>query len=131
MTIEGLAHSEVTEKIIGGAYEVYNELEFGFLESVYKKSLALVLAESGLVVIKESEINIVFRGQPVGHFFADLFVEQKVIVELKSVRQLSEMHEVQLVNYLTASKITVGLLINFGPQGVEVKRKVKDLPNHA
>ncbi len=123
-----LLHSEVTEKIIGGAYEVYNELGFGFLESVYQKSLAIVLKEQGIRVELESHIAVHFRGSQVGTFVADMLVAGNVIVELKSVRQLVDKHEVQLVNYLTATRIAVGLLINFAPNGVEVRRKVKTLP---
>lgn len=125
MSHESLEHAEITEKVIGGAYEVYNEIGFGFLESIYQKSLAITLMERGLQVELEAAINVHFRGQEVGHFFADLLVENKVIVELKSVRQLASKHEVQLVNYLAATNITTGLLINFGPQGVEVKPKSK------
>lgn len=120
-------YADITEKIIGSAYEVYNELGFGFLESVYKNSLEIVLQESGLSVNLEAAIDVAFRGRRVGNFFADLLVEEKVIVELKSVRQLVEKHEVQLVNYPSATALPVGLLINFGPDGVDVKRKVKDL----
>lgn len=125
------AHSELTEQIIGAAYEVYNEIGFGFLESVYQKSLAIVLRERGFQASIESAIDVYFRDQQVGHFFADLLVENKVIVELKSVRQIIDKHEVQLVNYLAATGIDVGLLINFGPKSVEVKRKVKDLSSYS
>jgi len=128
MTAANFACGDITEKIIGGAYEVYNEIGFGFLESVYQKSLAIVCAESGLRSDLESKVKVYFRKHEVGDFSADLLVEEQVIVELKSVRKIVDKHEVQLVNYLTATGIDVGLLINFGPDGVEVKRKVRRLP---
>ena len=127
MSTSGFAHAELTEQVIGCAYEVFNELGFGFLESVYQNSLTIVLRERGLSATVESQIDVYFRGKQVGHFLADLLINEKVIVELKSVRQLLEKHEVQLVNYLNATGIEVGLLINFGPTGVEIRRKVRDL----
>jgi GxxExxY protein len=118
---------EITKEIIGAAYAVYNEMGFGFLESIYESCLVLELTERGLIAESQKPIKVYFRGNVVGHFEADLLVNELVIVELKSVRQLIEAHEVQLVNYLVATKIPVGLLINFGPSGVEVKRKVREL----
>jgi GxxExxY protein len=122
-------HLELTKEIIGAAYAVYNEMGFGFLESVYESCMVIELTERGLVVQVQKPIEVRFRGQAVGHFDADLLVNDIVIVELKSVRQLIEAHEVQLVNYLVATQRPVGLLINFGPEGVDVKRKVHDLPS--
>jgi GxxExxY protein len=118
---------EITREIIGAAYAVYNEMGFGFLESIYETCMMLELQERGLVAESQKAIKVNFRGTVVGHFEADLLVNDSVIVELKSVRQLIEAHEVQLVNYLVATKIPVGLLINFGSNGVEVKRKVREL----
>jgi GxxExxY protein len=124
-----MEHSELTEEIIGAAYAVYNEMGFGFLESVYESCMVIALTERGLLAQVQQPIEVRFRGQPVGHFDADILVNDVVIVELKSVRQLIEAHEVQLVNYLVATRRPIGLLINFGPQGIEVKRKVRELPS--
>jgi GxxExxY protein len=123
-----LPHSELTEQVIGAAYEVYNELGFGFLETVYEKSLLIALRDRGVDAIAQKPIDVWFRGEVVGNYVADLVVGDSVLVELKSVRTLIEAHEVQLVNYLVATGTPVGLLINFGPDNVDVKRKVKRLP---
>lgn len=124
-----LPHSELTEQVIGAAYEVHNELGFGFLETVYEKSLVIALRDRGVDVIAQKPIDVRFRGEVVGSYVADLVIGDSVLVELKSVRALIEAHEVQLVNYLVATGTPVGLLINFGPDNVEVKRKVKRLPS--
>lgn len=122
-----MEHEELTRQIIGCAFTVYNTMGFGFLESVYEKCMLVELAESNLSVIAQHPIKVHYKKDIVGKFIADLFVEQAVIVELKSVRQLNKIHEMQLVNYLVATGKPVGLLINFGEKGVEVKRKVKTL----
>jgi GxxExxY protein len=118
----------LTREIIGAAYAVYNEIGFGFLESVYQSCMAIELTERGLVVEGQKPINVYYRGRLVGYFQADLLINDSVIVELKSVRQLVEAHEVQTVNYLAATGKPVGLLINFSNDGVIVKRKVRELP---
>ncbi len=118
-------HDKLTEKIIGCAFQVYNRLGFGFLESVYKKSLLIELAQNGLAASEEVPITVFYENQPVGEFYADILVENLVILELKSIQKLAVPHEVQLVNYLVATKKDVGLLLNFGPSGVEVKRKYR------
>ena len=120
-------HSDLTEKIIGCAYRVYNTLGSGFLESVYEKCLIIEAEKYGLSVEAQKPINVYYDGQNVGSFVADLIVDDKVVIELKAVRKLVVAHEVQLVNYLTATKIPVGLLINFGETKVEVKRKFLSL----
>ena len=107
-------HSEITEKIIKAFYEVYNELGSGFLESVYEAALSIVLKEYGLMVECQKEIPVIFRGQNLGLFRADLVINDKVILELKAAKTLSPVHEAQLLNYLKATDIEVGLLINFG-----------------
>ncbi len=114
-----------SQTIIGAAYQVHNTLGFGFLESVYEKSLAIELRELGIPFKTQSPITVRYAGQTVGEFVADLLVDNELIVELKSVSQLTKQHEVQLVNYLAATGIEVGLLINFGPLKVEVKRKYR------
>jgi GxxExxY protein len=118
---------ELTEKVIGAAYRVYNVLGHGFLESVYEKSLLLELIEAGLRCESQKSLRVHYRGKIVGDFYADLLVEETLIVELKSVQKLSQVHEVQLVNYLTVTGLELGLLLNFGEGGVEVRRKVRVL----
>jgi GxxExxY protein len=111
-----LKHADVTERIIGVFYDVYNELGFGFLESVYEVSMVIALEEAGLKVSRQTPIPVWFRGQQVGTFFADLMVNDQVLVELKTARTLEPAHEAQLLHYLRATEIEVGLLLNFGPQ---------------
>jgi len=114
----------LTERIIGCAYAVHQTLGPGFLEKVYENALRIELEEAGLSVAQQNPVPVEYRGRVVGDFFADLIVERRVIIELKAVQQISKEHEVQLVNYLTATGIDDGLLINFGPS-VEVKRKFR------
>ena len=120
-----MEYEEITRKIIGAAYKVYNQLKFGFLESVYKKAMTIELSKDDLKVEPEKPLKVYYDNQVVGDFFADLFVEETVVVELKSVENLTKAHEVQLVNYLNCLEKDIGLLINFGPSGVEVKRKYR------
>ena len=98
---------------------------FGFLESVYQKAMIIELAKHGLKVESEKPLQVFYNDQVVGEFKTDLFVENEVVVELKSLQNLAKSHEVQLVNYLNGLRKEVGLLINFGPSGVEVKRKYR------
>jgi len=107
-----LKHNELTEIIIGTFYEVYNELGFGFLESVYENSMRSALMAKGLPVRQQAPVAVWFRGEIVGDFKADLVIEEKVILELKSVRVFDESHKTQLLNYLRATEIEVGLLLN-------------------
>ena len=116
---------ELTHKIIGCAYKVFNELGFGFLESVYKKAMIIELSKSRLKVESEKLLKVYYDNKVVGDFYIDLYIEDKVIVELKSVQNIVKNHEVQLVNYLNVLKKDIGLLINFGPSGVDVKRKYR------
>jgi GxxExxY protein len=120
-----LEYEGITHKIIGCAYTVYKELGFGFLESVYRKAMVIELAKSALKVEEEKPLQVYYDDRVVGDFKADLFVEETVVVELKSVQCVVKEHEVQLVNYLNAVKRKIGLLINFGPSGVEIKRKFR------
>jgi GxxExxY protein len=122
-----MQHQELTERIIGCAYRVYNKIGFGFLESVYENCMMIELKKAGLRAESQHPITVYYDDEVVGDFEADLFVEDKVIVELKAVRQLAPTHEVQLVNYLVATRTDVGLLLNFGEQEVDVKRKVRQL----
>jgi GxxExxY protein len=118
-----LKHKELSEKIIAAAYNVHKELGYGFLEKVYKNALAIELGEAGLKYAVETPLNVKYHNIVVGDYFADIIVDDKIIVEVKAVSKLEPVHEVQLVNYLKATGIEVGLLINFG-QSVEVKRRV-------
>lgn len=122
-----MEHEELTHRIIGCAYQVYNQLGFGFLESVYKKAMILELVKNDLRAEEEKHLKVYYDDQVVGDFYADLFIEDEIIVELKSVQNIIKEHEVQLVNYLNVLKKEVGLLINFGPSGVEIKRKYRSL----
>ena len=122
-----MLNKEITEKIIGCAYRVYNMMGFGFLESVYEKCLLIELRKAGLQAESQQAIIVRYDGEIVGEFFADIVVENNIILELKSVRMIIKAHEVQLVNYLVATGKPVGLILNFGETKVEVKRKVRDL----
>ncbi len=124
--LKKMEFEEITHKVIGAAYSVYNQLGFGFLENVYKKAMALELDKLSLNVESEKPLTVYYDDQVVGEFYIDLYVESAVLVELKSVQNLAKSHEVQLVNYLNGLKKEVGLLINFGPAGVEVKRKYRN-----
>jgi GxxExxY protein len=104
----------LTQQIIGIFYDVYNELGHGFIESVYEKAFAFAMLQNGLHVLTRIEIPVWFRGKKVGEFVADMLVEQSVIIELKACRNLDSAHEAQLLNYLRATEIEVGLLLNFG-----------------
>jgi GxxExxY protein len=114
MHVETGLHAEITRKIIGAGKVVFRELGFGFLEKVYENALAVELIRQGLRVQQQVPIRVYYQGELVGVFEADLLVEGLVIVELKAIETLAKVHEVQLVNYLRATEIEVGLLINFG-----------------
>jgi GxxExxY protein len=120
-----LRHENITENIIGAAYEVHNTLGTGFLEKVYENALAIELRHIGLRIEQQYPIRVSYKGEIVGDYTADIVVEDKVVVELKAVNTLDPIHEVQLVNYLKATGVEVGLLINFG-KSVDVRRKIFD-----
>jgi len=117
-----MKHEEITKKIIGCAFEVSNELGAGFLESVYEKALVIALEQKGLSAQPQQPIKVMFRQKCVGAFYADIFVEDKVIVELKAVKSIAPEHQAQIINYLNATGIEVGLLINFGNPKLEYRR---------
>jgi len=119
-----LLEKELTEKIIGSCFEVSNELGNGFLESVYRKALLIALRQLGLKADEEVPLKVSFRNQIVGDFYADILVDDRLVIELKAVKTLTAEHEAQLMNYLKATGIKVGLLINFGKTKVEWKRIV-------
>ena len=122
-----MKHKELTGKIIECAYKVNNILGFGFLESVYQNALLIQLQKCGLKAEKQRSVKVFYDGQIVGDYIADIIVEGKIVLELKSVKELHPAHEAQLINYLKATGIEVGMLINFS-ESVEIKRKVFDAP---
>ncbi len=125
-----MEYEELTHSIIGCAYKVFNKLGFGYLESVYRKAMVIELTRAGHKVEEEKYLVVYYdQGEELGGFSADLFVEDIVVVELKSVQHIIRDHEVQLVNYLNGLRKDIGLLINFGPSGVEVKRKFRNPKN--
>jgi GxxExxY protein len=109
-----LKHSELTDRIIGVFYDVYNELGHGFLESTYAEAMVMALKESGLMAAREVPVPVWFRENKVGQYFADLLVSNAVLLELKAARTLDRAHEAQLLHDLRATEIEVGLLLNFG-----------------
>jgi len=117
-----MIHEEITEKILKACFEVSNELGNGFLESVYEKALMIVLTEMGLKIQTQVPLKVMFRGQTVGEFFPDIIVEDLVIIELKAVKALAPEHLAQVMNYLKATRIEVGLLVNFGSTKLEYRR---------
>jgi GxxExxY protein len=120
-----MKHEELTEKVIGVFYAVYNELGYGFVESVYEESFAIALIEAGFKVEKQRAIEVWYHGKLVGAFKADLIVNDTILVELKAASCLEKSHEAQILNYLRATTFEVGLLLNFGPRP-NVKRKIFD-----
>ena len=116
-------HSDLTKKIIGCFYGVYHSLGYGFLEKVYENSLALELKQNGLFTVQQMPIKVSYKEQPVGDYFADLVVENKIILELKAQEVLVPENEAQLLNYLKATEYEIGLLLNFGKKP-EIKRRI-------
>ena len=122
-----MLHEEITDEIISAYYKVYNKLGYGFLEKVYENAMFIELKKRNLHVEKQNSIVVYYEGENVGNYFADLIVSKKIIIELKAAESLKEEHEAQLVNYLRATDIEVGLLLNFG---VKPKIKRKIFENH-
>src|SRR5262245_997173 len=118
-------YAAVSEQIIRAFYAVYNTLGYGFLEKVYINALLLGMKKLGLSVAKEVAIDVVYAGEVIGQYFADLVINGVVIVEVKAAKAIAEEHEAQLLNYLKATRFEVGLLLNFGPKA-EIKRKAFD-----
>ena len=118
-------HADLTEQIIGAFYAVYSVLGYGFLENVYVKALMLELQKRGLKVRDEFPIRVYYDGQLIGEYFADIVVNEMVILEIKAAKALATEHEAQLLNYLKATPHEVGLLLNFGPKP-ETKRRAFD-----
>jgi len=118
-------HSDLTEQIIGAFYAVYSVLGYGFLENVYVKALVIELKNRGMNAQKEFPIEVYYAGQQIGEYYADLIVNDLVILEIKAVKSLIDEHEAQLLNYLKATPYEVDLLLNFGPKP-ETKRRSFD-----
>lgn len=116
-------HQELTQKIIKAAQNVHNTLGYGFLEKVYHNAMVLELRKTGIEVVSEKPITVYYDSQVVGDYIADIVVADKVILEIKAVQAVNTVHEAQLVNYLKATNIDVGLLLNFG-KSLEIKRKI-------
>jgi GxxExxY protein len=118
-----MLHADITDKIIKAFYKVNNKLGFGFLEKIYENSMAIALRKMGCNVLQQQNIKVYYEDEEVGDYYADLLVDDLVIAELKAAESLREEHEAQLINYLKATKIEIGLLLNFG-QKAELKRKI-------
>ncbi|MGB9177786.1 MAG: GxxExxY protein [Pyrinomonadaceae bacterium] len=117
-----MLYEELTKKILEACFEVGKELGAGFLESVYEKALIVALHQKGLRAMAQVPLSVKFRGVIVGEFFADILVEDKIIIELKAVRSLAPEHQAQIINYLNATGIEIGLLVNFGNPKLEYRR---------
>ena len=120
-----IKHNDLTERIIGIFFKVYNKLGYGFLEKIYENALMIELRSERIQAMAQSPIRVEYNGQTIGEYFADLMIEDKVIVEIKAAKSLTVEHEAQLLNYLKATDIEVGLLLNFGPKP-QIKRKLFD-----
>lgn len=118
-------YAELSEKIIKVFYQVHTELGYGFSEKVYQKAFGLALRESSLKVDEQIPIHVYYHGQSVGEFYADMLINDLILLELKSVESIIDEHEAQLLNYLKATKIEVGYVLNFG-KSATFKRKVFD-----
>ena len=117
-----LLYADITDRIIACAFDVYNKLGFGFSEKVYENAMMVKLQQRNLTAIQQAPISVHFEGHIVGEYFIDIFIDNKILLELKAVSLLSKFHEVQLVNYLKATGVKVGLLINFGVKLKIVRR---------
>jgi GxxExxY protein len=120
-----LKYKELTEKIIKIFYKVYNKLGYGFLEKVYENAMMIEFRKEGIPIASQAPIKVFYENEMIGEYFADILVDNKVIVEIKAAKNLAVENEAQLLNYLKATNVEVGLLLNFGPKP-EVKRKVYD-----
>ena len=118
-------YTELTEKVINVFYKVYNKLGYGFLEKVYENALILELKKLNLQAVPQKPIKVIYDNVIIGEYFADILVEDKLIIEIKAAKNIADEHEAQLLNYLKATDIEVGLLLNFGKKP-EVKRKAFD-----
>ncbi len=122
---QDLKYKELTEKIIKIFYKVYNKLGYGFLEKVYENAMLIEFGKEGIPITSQAPIKVIYENEIIGEYFADILVDNKVIVEIKAAKNLAIENEAQLLNYLKATNVEVGLLLNFGPKP-EIKRKVYD-----
>ena len=122
---QDIKYKELTEKIIGIFYKVYNKLGYGFLEKVYENAMMIEFKKEGIPAVAQFPIKVLYEEESVGEYYADILVATKVIVEIKATRNLALENEAQLLNYLKATDIEVGLLLNFGPKP-QIKRKAFD-----
>ncbi len=118
-------YRELTEQVLKIFYRVYNKLGYGFLERIYENAMMIELKKESISAISQSAIKVVYDGEALGEYYADILVDNKVIVEIKAAKNLAEEHEAQLLNYLKATDIEIGLLLNFGPKP-EIRRKAFD-----
>jgi len=116
---------DLTKQIIGCAFRVHNALGAGFLEKVYENAMRIELEKPGFTVKQQEPIDVFYKGHLVGYYIADLWVNERIVIAVKGVRAIAKEHEIQLVNYLTTTKVDVELVLNFGPS-VEVKRKFRE-----
>ena len=123
--MDNLKHKDITDKIIKAFYQVYNTMGYGFLEKVYENALIIELKKLGLNVIAQHPIRVYYDTAVVGEYFADILVENTIIIEIKAAKAISIEHEAQILNYLKATQLEVGLILNFGPKA-EFSRKAFD-----
>ena len=124
--ISSARNDELTEKVIGCAIKLHRILGPGFLENIYHQALAHELAKAGISFVNEARMQVKYDGIVLGDYIADFLVDKRVVVEIKAVEVIAKAHEVQLVNYLNAIKFDIGLVINFGAQKVQIKRKYRE-----
>ena len=123
--LQDIKYKELTEKIIKIFYKVYNKLGYGFLEKIYENAMIIEFRREGIPAVAQSPIKVSYEDEVIGEYYADILSDDRVIVEIKATRTLALEHEAQLLNYLKATDIEVGLLLNYGPKP-EIKRKVFD-----
>ena len=120
--LETFLYKDLTHKIIGLAMEVHNELGYGFLEKVYENALMVQFRNSDIKALQQVPIKVYFKGEVVGEYYPDIIVEDKVILELKAVEYLDDIHKAQIINYLQATNYNIGYLLNFGSKKLEFER---------
>ncbi len=120
-----ILYKDLSYKIVGLAMEVYNKLGFGFLEKVYENALIILLQQAGIQAEQQAPIKVYFEGKVVGNYVADILVENKIIIELKSVKKIINTHKAQVLNYLTATGYHLGIILNFGKEELTFERLVK------
>jgi GxxExxY protein len=119
-----IIEKDLSYKVVGIAYKVRDELGYGFLEKVYENALAISLVENGIKAVQQYPLNVMFHGQVVGVYYADIVVEDRIIIEVKSCDRIIPAHKAQILNYLKATGLRLGLILNFSKQSVEVERLV-------